>query len=235
VKKEATSDVTKRHREERKSMFDIQRSERSALFAVSWRGKGAELNRRRSVMAAKQQSGKLSLRDRQKDERENLKKRFPRQFPSFKRWLALEKDQELSAIFRYPGQPVIFAASGKEPFSGNRQYDLRDYSPVIGGRDGGVMYRRAGSSIADFIDYGRKIVFPEKFDEESVLAALQLAGQKWGAAQISGSEEYKRLCVRLAAKHDIRIVNPELKSEIETARGSERQNYGYGKGGGWSR
>jgi hypothetical protein len=84
------------------------------------------------------------------------------------------------------------------------------------------MYRRNGNQTqaADFIDYGKRIVLSDKFDESCVLAALQLASQKWGTVQISGTEKYKRLCVRLAAKHNFRLANPELEAEVEAARKS---------------
>jgi hypothetical protein len=177
-------------------------------------------------MAAGQQSETLALRDRQKEERERLKKRFPPQFPSFKAWLSLDADPELSVIFRYPGQPVIFAVSGEDASAIGktlRPPDLRDYSPVSDKRRGGVMYVRSGSPVADFIDYGRKIVFSSEYDEGSVLAALQLANQKWGSVQINGSDEYKRLCVDIAAKQGIRIVNPELREVTDMAREAAQQ------------
>jgi hypothetical protein len=85
------------------------------------------------------------------------------------------------------------------------------------------MYRRNGKNVADFIDYGKKIVLSAKFDEESVLAALQLASQKWGEVQLSGSEKYKQLCVRLAAKRNFKIANPELRAAVEEER---RKNLG---------
>jgi hypothetical protein len=61
-------------------------------------------------------------------------------------------------------------------------------------------------------------VFAAKYDEASVTAALQLAAQKWGSVQINGSAEYKQLCVQLAAKHNVKIFNPELKKDCDVAR-----------------
>ena len=61
-------------------------------------------------------------------------------------------------------------------------------------------------------------MFTAKYDEASVTAALQLAAQKWGSVQINGSEEYKQLCVRLAAQHNIKVFNPELKKDYDAAR-----------------
>ncbi|MDR1508027.1 MAG: relaxase/mobilization nuclease domain-containing protein [Synergistaceae bacterium] len=234
AKKDAFSELQKRHREERKSMFESQRAERSALFAVSWGGKGLELNRHRSVMAAKQQSEKLELRDRQKAEREGLKKHFPLRFPSFKAWLSLDANPELFALFRYPGRPVLLCAGDDTRLPGKRAFDIRDYSPVSRGKSGGVRYFRNGGTAADFIDYGKTIVFAAKYDETSVTAALQLAAQKWGGVQINGSEEYRRLCVRLAAKHGVKVVNPELKRDYdatreEFCRSAERSNRGWSR------
>jgi hypothetical protein len=78
-------------------------------------------------------------------------------------------------------------------------------------------------------------VFPSKHDEGSVLAALQLASQKWGAVQINGSDEYKHLCVGLVAKHGIRVANPELRAEIAALRTDSRPEEGCRKKKGWSR
>jgi hypothetical protein len=113
-----------------------------------------------------------------------LKKRFPRQFPNFKQWLSLDDDPELSALYRYPGQLVLFAAEGNENFmpAFRQNFDLRDYSAFFSSRQSGVTYRGNGSltRTADFIDYGKRIVLSKKHDESSVLAALQLASQRWG-------------------------------------------------------
>jgi hypothetical protein len=148
-----------------------------------------------------------------------LRKNFPRQFPSFKKWLSLDDDLELFALYRYPGQLVLSAAEGNANFTPGEKFDLRDYFPVSE-RRGGVMYCKKGRNVADFIDYGKRIAVTNKFDESIVLAALQLASQKWGTVQINGSKEYKRLCVRVAVKHNIRLANPELKAEVEAVRKS---------------
>jgi hypothetical protein len=234
TKKQASSELSARQRKERAELNKKQREERSALFAVSWKCRGFELNRRRSVMAAKQQSEKLELRDRWKEERDSLKKRFPRQFPSFKAWLSLDADPELFVLFRYPGQPVLLCAGDDTRFPGKRAFDLRDYSPAFRGKNGGVKYSRNGGTVADFIDYGKIIVFAAKYDEASVTAALQLASQKWGSVHINGSAKYKQLCVRLAAKNNVKIFNPELKRDYdaereEFRRSSERTDRGWSR------
>ncbi|MDR1621679.1 MAG: hypothetical protein LBS00_04825, partial [Synergistaceae bacterium] len=47
-------------------------------------------------------------------------------------------------------------------------------------------------------------------DDASLLAALQLAQEKWGGVRINGTDEYKRKCAEIAAKNGIRVSNPEL-------------------------
>jgi hypothetical protein len=119
-------------------------------------------------------------------------------------------------------------------FSAQRTFDLRDYSPAFKGKNGGVKYCRNDSAIADFIDYGKMIVFTAEYGEASVTAALQLASQKWGSVVVNGSDEYKRFCVRLAAKHNIKIFNPELKADYDSARETFYRS-GERASKGWSR
>jgi hypothetical protein len=38
-------------------------------------------------------------------------------------------------------------------------------------------------------------------DDATILAALQLSAEKWGAFQVTGSEAYKARCARLAARY----------------------------------
>ena len=54
--------------------------------------------------------------------------------------------------------------------------------------------------------------------EASTLAALQLSAEKWGEFVITGNDEFKELCVRLAAEHGFRIVNRELQDRIAEER-----------------
>jgi hypothetical protein len=217
AKKKAFADLQERQKKERSVLQKKQKDKRTQIFTKSWQGRGRELNQRRSVMAAAQQAEKLNFRDRQKQERENLKKLFPLRFPNFKTWLDQEIDPELSVLFRYTDSLVLLG----EDTAHNR--DLRDYTPMfyepLSGNKGGVAYvrekkaeekglfhiARLKTPEADFIDYGRKIVLSRNCDETAVLAALQLASQKWGTVQISGTESYKKLCAEVARKNNIRI------------------------------
>jgi hypothetical protein len=157
-------------------------------------------------MAATQQAEKLDLRDRQKKEREKLKKLFPLRFPNFKTWLEREANPELSVLFRYSDDPVMLGTDLPDPGS-HQPEDLRSFTAVFGNK-GGVGYCRkekGGAKKPDFVDYGKKILLSRNCDETAVLAALQLASQKWGTVQIDGTESYKKLCAEVAARHNIRI------------------------------
>jgi hypothetical protein len=78
-----------------------------------------------------------------------------------------------------------------------------------------VAYKKDGSAEAQFIDYGKKIVLAGQCGDNAVLAALQLANQKWGSAYINGTEEYRQQCVRLAAAYNLKLYNPDLAEEVE--------------------
>jgi len=218
-KKEATTALIARQKAERMNLQAQQREEREKLFSRSWKGMGALLNRQRSLMAATQQMLKLDLRDCHSREREELKKLFPVRFPNFKTWLEMENSPESSISFRYSNNAVVWSTGESET---SMVTDLRAFTPVAWNKSG-VAYCAKGegnipSKEALFVDYGKKIVLSEKCGEDAVLAALQLANQKWGGAEIKGSEEYKRLCIVLAIRHNLRISNPELAVEVEEGR-----------------
>jgi hypothetical protein len=84
-------------------------------------------------------------------------------------------------------------------------------------RQGVKFARQDNPGAVAFVDTGRQI---KDYGQEdaSILAALQLALQKWGGVQVSGTDEYKRRCAELAVKNGIRIVNPELQGVIKEAQ-----------------
>jgi hypothetical protein len=69
-----------------------------------------------------------------------------------------------------------------------------------------------------FTDRGKEIDIYDSKRRESVLAALQLSAQKWGAFTVRGNERFQRMCVELAAEHGFNIANPELQQAIAAER-----------------
>jgi hypothetical protein len=75
-------------------------------------------------------------------------------------------------------------------------------------------YKGSEQNEASFIDLGRVIrVYMQ--DDETLLASLQLAQEKWGGVRIHGTDEYKRRCAEIAAKNGIRVANPELSGIVK--------------------
>lgn len=222
-KKESFSMLASRHRAELTELQALQRGERETLFSRSWKGLGGRLNRQRSVMAVTQKIAKLELRDRHKAEREELKRLYPTRFPSFKSWLAEEATTEAFISFRYQnnaamrsGTESAAAATAVSPL------DLRAFSPVVWNK-GGVAYTLKDKGDdqtreAQFVDYGKRIVLSENCGTAAIWAAMQLANQKWGGAQIKGSKSYMDTCVELAIQHGLKISNPDLAAKVEEGR-----------------
>ena len=222
-KSDVQNALSEQHKKERTELLARQKEERNSLFIGSWKGKGALLNRQRSVMAARQQGEKLDLRDRQKREKDEFKKRLPRRFPNFKTWLHEKETKPESYLsFRYPKQGTMCGAETPEE---KRIADLRAFTPVITNK-GGVAYKKQDKNEAAFIDYGKKIILSEKPDETAIFAAMQLACQKWGGVQLHGSDEYKRMCVDIAILHNLKIANPELAKEVEEKRAQMKEAEG---------
>ena len=220
-KSDAYAAMQGRHKKQRVELREMQKAERALAFAGSWKGRGALLNNQRSIMAAKQKGEQLDLADIQKKELEIFRRQFPRRFMNFKTWLEDVQEERTPILdYRYANQGAILANG-----NGNAtpvQADLRQFKPRIGGK-GGVAYVADGGQTAGFIDYGKKIVLAKKSGDAEILAALQLANQKWGAADIQGSEAYKQKCVEIAASHNLRISNPDLAAEVEKKRKEREQ------------
>lgn len=164
------------------------------------------------------------MRERQREEMQELRSHFLKRFPSFRDWLSDQSREDLYSVYRYPGQLLLSPElSGIKIPNQPRMCDLRDYS-ARRGAGSKVLYCRAGTYTADFSDMGKRIVLNKrKLTEESVAAALQLANQKWGATLITGNDEYKELCIKAAVKYGLKLANPDLAAEVERRRQAQRE------------
>jgi hypothetical protein len=81
----------------------------------------------------------------------------------------------------------------------------------------GVRFRGMDGKGA-FFDTGRRIAVDAWQDQTAVLAAMQLASEKWGEFTVYGPPEYQALCARLAAEHGFRVKNPDLQDAIQALR-----------------
>ena len=219
VKKTAIKTLRSQQKSERESLHEVQKSRWLRVNKGQWQDKGRNLNRVRRFMSFFHERERLDLRDKQKKEMLELKSHYLQKFPSFKKWLLEQEREEDYRKYRFPGAFILSPAqSGITSVELTKEFDLRDYQ-ARRGSGGSVLYCKAGKFTADFSDMGKRIVLNKRtLTEESVLSALQLANAKWGATVITGSDEYKVLCVSVAVKHGLKIANPDLAEEVERQR-----------------
>ncbi|MGA9130162.1 MAG: TraI/MobA(P) family conjugative relaxase [Terracidiphilus sp.] len=207
---------------ERKQLAERQKQERKDTLSGRWRGKGAELNTMRSVLAAQQAAEKAELQDRHVQARAQVREQF-KEFPYYEKWLAEERNPSRAQEWRY-GRDQVAGIEGPGHDRGQPQKavpaDIRAFVHEIHGES--VYYsRRAGQGAGgvSFVDSGPRINIYDWRSQDCLLAALQLSAQKWGGGfTVTGNDEYKAACVRLAAEHGFKIVNPELQQGIQAER-----------------
>jgi hypothetical protein len=215
AKETAQTQQRAEHRIERVDLSISFRKERSELYQEGlW--SGGALNVARSLMASDHAKRKAQLTDEHKRERDALRLQFGKR-PTFEQFLVFQGERQLAAAWRYRETPeakaTLFGDGDEQPL----KHDIRDFTAEVKlgyGRAEGIHYTRRNSTEISFTDSGKRIDVWLMSDEASVLAALQLGAQKWGVLTITGPTEFKLLCVDLAAKHGIRITNPELQEAI---------------------
>ena len=202
--------------EELEVLRDKQVRERADLFGErDWHGLGLVLNAMRSVLAHEHAQEKAELRDERRRARGEHRRRYP-PWPSFEQWLLEQDATDVAHRWRYRAQPIAVVEGEGESRAVAR--DIRGYEAQVDGAR--VLYRRRGAphSRVAFADVGRRINVYDWRSEESTLAALQLSAEKWGNFVVTGNDEFKAMCVRLAARHGFRITNPELQEQIAEER-----------------
>jgi hypothetical protein len=209
--------MDKRHDEERKALQDRQKARRAELMRGNWRGKGEVLNAMRSVIAAEQAAEKAALKEKHQKEREQWRQRF-RPYPDLEQWQRMHQSPELAEQWRHrASEPQRIEGDRSEPPTPR---DIRAYVPEIVGQQ--VHYSRrdegGGGRGVSFVDKGKSIDIHDWRDRDTTLAALQLSAQKWGSFTVTGCDEYKAMCAKLAAEHGFKITNPELQERIQQER-----------------
>jgi hypothetical protein len=165
------------------------------------------------MLAARQAQERAEQRERQKLEYGEPHRDLGR-FPSYEEWLR-HRDHELAQEWRHrERQPAgIEGLTFERPAS----QDIRAFAALVEGWH--VHYRRVGERASPaFTDRGKEIDIYDSNRRESVLAALQLSAQKWGAFTVRGNDRFQRMCVELAAEHGFNIANPELQHALAAER-----------------
>ena len=202
---------------DRKQLSEQQKKHRGEVLQGSWKGRGELRNAMQSIVAAEQAAEKVILKERHQKEREQLRQQY-RPYPDLEQWQRQQNRPELAEQWRYrAGPPQRIEGDRSEP---PIPRDIRAYVPEIVGQQ--VHYTRkeniALGGSASFVDKGRSIDIYDWRSRDSTLAALQLSAQKWGSFQVTGNNEYKAMCTKLAAEHGFKISNPELQESIQQER-----------------
>ncbi|UXS05562.1 LPD7 domain-containing protein [Agrobacterium tumefaciens] len=98
--------------------------------------------------------------------------------------------------------------------------DLANFVAEKRGDDVRYSHRKADgrAGAMAFTDHGDKVEIGNWRDREVVLAAMQVASEKWGSLSLSGTDRYKSLAIELAAEHGFKVTNPELQDALNAAR-----------------
>jgi hypothetical protein len=204
------------HREQRGALFVEFRNQRKALYdGGKWSGDA--LNVARSLLAADHARRKAELMERQRQERNELSKRFGRRV-SYEQYLLRLGEDQAARDWRFRNSRIALGVISGEGEESVQERDIRDFVATIqraaNGRVSAIEYRHKNSAAqVSFRDRGRRIDVLGISDEAAVLAALQLATQKWGIVSVDGQAEFKLLCAELAASHGVRISNPEIHAQ----------------------
>lgn len=212
-----TEATRQRHAQEREGLKEFQRRERSNALPKLRTGesRGGLSNALKSLMKSEQVKAKLDLKERHARERAALKSKYPQFASTYEQWLIDKGEAEKAQQWRYrenpDDEPCIMRGFGNGKA---KKMDLRDF---VGSVDG-YQVKYVNEDGLGFVDRGRNIVIADWRDESVTLAALQLSAAKWGSFQVTGNDEYKAMCCRLAAQHGFKINNPELQGAIQEQR-----------------
>ena len=200
------------------------RGERKALYAGG-RWRGDSLNVARSLIAADQARRKAALTSEQEAERDAVRKRFGVR-PTYEQFLRAADQDHVADLWRYRNaSPEVASLSGEGPDDAAPR-DIRDFAARI---EYGVSKRetfigyfaQARPETLSFVDPGRQIDIYQSTDRAAVLAALQVASQKWGVLTVTGPSEFQVLCAELAQENGFRMQNlPVIHAVTQQERGA---------------
>jgi hypothetical protein len=223
-KKERRERLRMTQREERGKLRDQQKLERQTLAesfgsSISRR----ELNRRRSVLATKHAYERAVLKEKQAEQKKTLNAQTAT-FISYEQWLRNQNLDGEAEKWRHRKNKRILLLEmpdGAAEKAEHGDIGLSGFSMTVA-RQGVKFAHQDNPGAVAFIDAGCVIkVYGQ--DDDTLLAALRLAQEKWGGVKINGTDEYKRKCAEIAAKNDIRVSNPELSDIVKEFKNKAQQ------------
>lgn len=198
----------------RRELSARHKSERTELAGHKgrWRGKGAEYNRAKSLIAQRHAIEKIELREQQR-----IARNAQGIFPDWNTW----RRRKVGA----PVAPSIGSAGGGD-LSPASPGDLRDFEGRVAAT--GVEYINKRTELVEFTDVGARLNFGEIHSLEAIRAGLQLAMQKWGSVTLYGDDEFQMAVIqeahRLGVERVIRNTTPEQLQHASDVISSERKS-----------
>jgi hypothetical protein len=205
-------------RQERESLQERHKAEREALIDSLPKGASRHIMyERRSILRTKHAYEKATLKAIHAEQRNQLKN-LGDSYSSYEKWLlAHSLDDEAEKWRHRKNKQILIIKSGDAGNTGSLPTNVGILGFAMTVTKRGAVFTSLdasgnhGKEAVSFIDMGKVIKVYCK-DDNSLLAALQLATQKWGGVQVNGTDEYKRRCAEIAARHGIKVANPELRA-----------------------
>lgn len=238
-----------RHLRESAALKTKHESEREKLNQEPMPGK--EKNRQRHLLKIVQMQERLSLKLQQSRKVDAFFQQWGsrpgQRFPSFKDWLSTHGSDEEMKKWRYKRSHKIIAPADEEqsqaaPIASKFVLNLRDQQRALTGlrawqQNGATYYsyedeanNQAAPQVA-FIDYGRRIGVITESDN-SILASLQIALNRWGKIVVEGDRDFKDRCFQLAHEHGLKLGNSDYQDYLDSLIIEEDLAEEAGDGGG---
>ncbi|MDI1308440.1 MAG: hypothetical protein PSV17_03285 [Methylotenera sp.] len=210
--------VTK-NKEELATLNESKKQNSNALWQ-KYRNDPVALQREKTLLIKAHLDAKATLQERQKLDLEQFK--LPKAL-DYTEWL---KAQELSREHQLALDKANKTKAEKEEESDfsirgiktkNITIDIRDFKAETNPLSGNVRLMNQKGELAFVVTADRINVILQR-DTESVLAALQLGAAKYGKLNITGDDEFQKLCVELAAQHGFKFVDEKLNDQVKAIR-----------------
>ncbi len=213
-----------------KELSKKQKEERSLLYQKgNWKGRGRELNIRRSLLAAEQlnarQKFKLEWQEKQLLKKEIVKEAKQARFPDYVKWQ--EERNNPDAAWRFIYAQTLYGRIMDDNQENEHQKVRQETKPFLNeystdwNTKKGLLNFYKNEKLA-FYDNGYRITVLLQSDE-NIKDALLLAKEKWGGVTLYGTDEFKKRALEIALQNNIEVKNPELQGLIEMKKEELKQ------------
>ena len=193
-KREAKSELWAGIRQLRAAFKAEKKERRVALFEEKKHNPHFDFDVQKSMLALAMANIEAQISKEIEQRKKKYKELFGGRWPSYEQWLREQEQYREAEFWRYTFTAAIFLGDAAD----YQQYKIEKYTAHVEGKI--VTYKR-DDRIA-FIDKGHFVSVLQSQNKDIVWDAITMAQQKFGAINLYGSDEFKKLCVDLIAQHD---------------------------------